>query len=319
VLQGANVTIGGGICRHREDMLQHRAMDTAPQKTHPEPIVVTTVEEVRGAVRRMRAQGRTIGFVPTMGALHRGHLSLIEASGKDEHWTVVSIYVNPTQFGPAEDFAKYPRTFDTDLAACRSAGTDLIFVPQDGEMYPQGDQTRVISGALADTMCGLSRPGHFAGVCTVVAKLFNIVQPDVAYLGQKDAQQAVIIQRMVRDLHMPLKIVVCPLVREHDGLAMSSRNARLTTERRAEALCLYKALCRGRDELKAGETSIGRVIAAMRATVAESGPVIGIDYLSVVDPQTLAPIGSPKGRVMIAGAVRIGDVRLIDNVLVDLP
>jgi pantoate--beta-alanine ligase len=253
-----------------------------------------------------------------MGALHRGHLSLIEASRRDGHWTVVSIYVNPTQFGPAEDFSKYPRTFETDRAGCRAAGTDLIFIPQDSEMYTPGDQTRVHPGALAETLCGLARPGHFAGVCTVVAKLFNIVQPDVAYFGQKDAQQAIIIQRMVRDLHMPLQIVVCPLVREPDGLAMSSRNARLSAEQREQALCLYRALCRGRDELKSGAKSIGHVIAAMRTTIAESGPAIGIDYLSIVDPQTLAPITSPKARVMIAGAVRIGDVRLIDNILVEL-
>ena len=288
------------------------------QSTHPQPALAATVKEVRETVARARKQGRTIGLVPTMGALHRGHVSLIEASKRDGHWTVVSIYVNPTQFGPSEDFAKYPRTLETDRAACRAAGADLIFVPQNNEMYLPGDQTRVIPGALAETMCGLSRPGHFDGVCTVVAKLFNIVQPDAAYFGQKDAQQALIIQRMVRDLHMPLKIVVCPLIREPDGLAMSSRNARLDAEQRRQALCLYKALCRGRDELKAGMSSIGRVIAAMRATIAETSAAIGIDYLSIVDPQTLTPIAKPKGRVMIAGAVRVGDVRLIDNILVEL-
>ena len=293
-------------------------METAAHQHNPGLAVATTVKEVREAVRRARGQGRTIGFVPTMGALHRGHLSLIEASRRDGHWTVVSIYVNPTQFGPTEDFSKYPRTFEADRDGCRSAGTDLIFVPQDGEMYPPGDQTRVNPGVLAETLCGLARPGHFTGVCTVVAKLFNIVQPDTAYFGQKDAQQAVIIQHMVRDLHMPLRIVVCPLVREPDGLAMSSRNARLSVEQREQALCLYRALCRGRDELKSGAKSIGYVIAAMRATIAESGAAIGIDYLSIVDPQTLAPITSPRGRMMIAGAVRIGDVRLIDNIPVEL-
>ncbi|HVP13558.1 MAG TPA: pantoate--beta-alanine ligase [Phycisphaerae bacterium] len=294
-------------------------MDSKPQNVRQEPAVVTTVKDIREAVRRARGQGRTIGFVPTMGALHRGHVSLIEASTKDRHWTVVSIYVNPTQFGPNEDFAKYPRTFDADRDACRSAGAELIFVPQDPEIYPPGDQTRVIPGALAETMCGLSRPGHFVGVCTVVAKLFNIVQPDVAYFGRKDAQQALIIQRMVRDLHMPINIVLCPLIRERDGLAMSSRNTRLDTEQRAQALCLHKALCRGRDDLKSGETSTGRIIAAMRATAAEIAPAAVIDYLTIVDPQTLAPIVKPTGRVMIAGAVRVGDVRLIDNILVDLP
>jgi pantoate--beta-alanine ligase len=253
-----------------------------------------------------------------MGALHRGHLSLIEAAKRDGHWTVVSIYVNPTQFGPNEDFAKYPRAIESDLESCRSVGADVIFAPQDAEMYPRGDQTRVLPGSLADTLCGRSRPGHFTGVCTVVAKLLNIVQPDVAYFGQKDAQQAVIIQQMVRDLHMPLRIVVCPLVREPDGLAMSSRNARLSPEQRSQALGLYKALCAGRDRLLAGERSVGRVIAAMQALVAESGPGIGIDYLSIVDPQTLAPLRIPKGRTMIAGAVKVGDVRLIDNVLADI-
>jgi pantoate--beta-alanine ligase len=293
-------------------------MNAAQQNANPQPALAETAQEVREAVARARGQGRTIGFVPTMGALHRGHVSLIEASKRDGHWTVVSIYVNPTQFGPAEDFTRYPRTLETDQAACRSVDTDLIFVPQDGKMYPPGDQTRVVPGALAETMCGLSRPGHFAGVCTVVAKLFDIVQPDVAYFGQKDAQQALIIQRMVRDLHMPLKIVVCPLIREEDGLAMSSRNARLDPEQRRQALCLYKALCRGRDALEAGETSIGRTIAAMRATIAETSATIGIDYLSIVDPETLAPITRTKGRVMIAGAIRLGDVRLIDNILVEL-
>jgi len=283
------------------------------------PPVATSVGAVREAVRRARGEGRTIGFVPTMGALHAGHTSLIEAAKRDGHWTVVSIYVNPTQFGPNEDFNKYPRTLDADLAACRSAGADLVFAPDNAEMYPPDDQTRVIPGPLAATMCGLNRLGHFAGVCTVVAKLFNIVLPDAAYFGQKDAQQAVIIERMVRDLLMPLRIVVCPLVREADGLAMSSRNARLTPEQRTQALCLYRALCAGRDRLLAGEQSTGRLIAGMRAVIMETNPTIGIDYLSIVEPRTLASIASPRGRVMLAGAIRLGDVRLIDNLLVDLP
>jgi pantoate--beta-alanine ligase len=284
-----------------------------------QPPVATSVGAVREAVRRARGEGRAIGFVPTMGALHAGHTSLIEAAKRDGHWTVVSIYVNPTQFGPNEDFAKYPRTIDADLAACRLAGADLVFAPDNAEMYPRDDQTRVIPGPLAETMCGPSRPGHFAGVCTVVAKLFNIVQADVAYFGQKDAQQAAIIQRMVEDLHMPLRIVVSPLVREPDGLAMSSRNSRLTPEQRGQAICLYTALCAGRDRLLAGEQSTGRTIAAMRAVIMDTDPTIGIDYLSVVEPRTLAPMASPRGRVMLAGAIRMGDVRLIDNLLVELP
>jgi pantoate--beta-alanine ligase len=227
--------------------------------------------------------------------------------------------VNPTQFGPNEDFTQYPRTFETDREACRQAGVELIFAPTDAEMYPPGDQTRVRPGPLAETLCGLSRPGHFEGVCTVVAKLFNIVQPDAAYFGRKDAQQAVIIRRMVRDLCMPVRIVVCPLVREPDGLAMSSRNARLSPEERRKALCLYGALCRGRDMLLSGERRPGRIIAAMRDVVAETGPGVTIDYLSIVDPETLEAVPEPCGQVMAAGAVRVGAVRLIDNLLVDVP
>ncbi|MFH1418560.1 MAG: pantoate--beta-alanine ligase [Planctomycetota bacterium] len=281
--------------------------------------MVTTIPEVRDAVRRARQAGRTIGLVPTMGALHDGHTSLIKAAKADGHFTVVSIYVNPTQFGPSEDFQQYPRTLDADREACQAAGGDSIFAPQDAEIYPAGDQTRVRPGPLAESLCGAVRPGHFEGVCTVVAKLFNIVQPDAAYFGQKDAQQAVILRRMVADLCLPVRIEVCPLVRESDGLALSSRNARLSPEQRGQAICLYTALCLGRDRLVAGEQSVGGTIAAMREVIAEAGPNIDVDYLSIVDPETLAPITAPHGRVMLAGAVRIGETRLIDNMLVDLP
>jgi len=300
-------------------VLQHRIMAVIPKKQSGLPVVVTTVPEVRDAVHRTRETGRTIGFVPTMGALHDGHTSLIRAAKADGHFTVVSIYVNPTQFGPSEDFQQYPRTMDVDREACRAASGDLIFAPRDAEVYPAGDQTRVRPGPLAELLCGAVRPGHFEGVCTVVAKLFNIVQPDAAYFGQKDAQQAVILRRMVADLCLPVRIEVCPLVREPDGLALSSRNARLSPEQRGQAICLYKALCLARDKLVAGERSIDDTIAAMRTVVAEAGPSIGVDYLSVVDPETLAPITAPRGRVMLAGAVRIGKTRLIDNILVDLP
>ncbi len=293
-------------------------MSTGFDKREDRPSVVSGVAAVREAVGQARREGRTIGFVPTMGALHAGHASLVEAAKRDGHWVVASIYVNPTQFGPKEDFGKYPRTMEADLETCRNVGVDLVFAPKDEEVYPPGDQTRVVPGGLAETLCGLSRPGHFVGVCTVVAKLFNIVQPDAAYFGQKDAQQAVIIQRMVQDLHMPVRIVVCPLVREADGLAMSSRNARLTPQQRSQALCLYRALCTGRDRLLAGEQSSGRTIAAIRAIIMETDPGIGIDYISIVEPLTLIPVAPPRGCVMLAGAIRLGDVRLIDNLLVDL-
>lgn len=282
------------------------------------PLIVKTVRDVREAVAKARADGRSVGFVPTMGALHVGHISLIEASKRDGRYTVVSIYVNPTQFAPTEDLATYPRTLDDDIQKCRAAGVELIFAPDNSEMYPPGDQTRVSPGPLAEKLCGAFRPGHFEGVCTVVAKLLQIVQPDTAYFGQKDAQQAVIIRRMVEDLRMPVRIEVCPLVRDADGLALSSRNARLRPEDRARALSLYHALCAGGKLLATGEPSMGRVIAAMRAVIA-AHPEVRVDYLSLVDPETLEDIQRPHGRVMIAGAIRVGDVRLIDNMIVDLP
>jgi len=282
-------------------------------------VVVRRIDGIRAAVSEARNAGRTIAFVPTMGSLHSGHLSLVEAAKKTGALVVVSIYVNPTQFGPNEDYQQYPRTFDADRQACGTAGVDMIFAPEDEEMYPPGDQTRVRPGPLAESMCGACRPGHFEGVCTVVAKLFNVVQPDVAYFGQKDAQQAVVLQRMVRDLCMPTRIEVCPLVREEDGLALSSRNARLTREERERSLCLYKALGTGRDMLMGGEQTTGRIIAAMQAVIAEAGrSEVTVDYLSIIDPETLAPISEPAGRVLIAGAIHIGETRLIDNILVDL-
>jgi pantoate--beta-alanine ligase len=271
--------------------------------------------DLRASVLEARRAERLIGLVPTMGALHAGHLSLIEASQRDKAYTVVSIYVNPTQFGPGEDFQQYPRTLEADRKACADAGIDLLIVPTDAELYPLGDQTRVRPGPLADKLCGLFRPGHFEGVCTVVAKLLNIVQPDVAYFGQKDAQQAVIVRRMIEDLHFGTRIKVCPIVREHDGLAMSSRNVRLSPAERVQAVCLYRALCTAKDRLLSGEKSIGRIAAAMRAVIAEY-PEIKVDYLSIVDPSTLEPIQKPGGTMLVAGAIRAGQTRLIDNVIV---
>ena len=284
--------------------------------TSTRPIVVEQIHQVRNSVAAARAAGRNIGFVPTMGALHAGHASLMDAARAHGDYVVASIYVNPTQFGPNEDFSRYPRTFEADRTICEQHGVELIFVPGNTEIYPPNDQTRVRPGALADTLCGPFRPGHFDGVCTVVAKLFNIVQPDVAYFGQKDAQQAVIIRRMVADLCMPVHIEVCPLIRDADGLALSSRNARLSPEQRREALCLFQALSIARDLLLSGEKSSGRIIAAMRARIV-AGAIV--DYLSIVDPETLADLPMPRGRVMVAGAIRLGDIRLIDNLLVDVP
>ncbi|MFQ5422885.1 MAG: pantoate--beta-alanine ligase [Phycisphaerae bacterium] len=279
-------------------------------------MTVSSAADVRLAVGAARRAGRTIGLVPTMGALHAGHVSLIDAARRQGNFTIVSIYVNPAQFGPNEDIDAYPRCFGADRATCSAAGVDLIFAPDHDEVYPAGDQTRVRPGALADTLCGPFRPGHFDGVCTVVAKLFNLVQPDVAYFGRKDAQQAVVIRRMVEDLRMPVRIEVCPIIREPDGLAMSSRNVYLNTAERERSLCLYHALLAGRERLLAGETSMKHVHAAMRKVVEAAGDVT-VDYLSIVNPDTLAPVTTPSDRVMIAGAIRIGGTRLIDNVLVE--
>lgn len=280
--------------------------------------VVRTVAEVRAIVAAARRAGQTIGFVPTMGALHTGHVSLIDASRSDDRFTVVSIYVNPTQFGPREDFSKYPRPIEADTAMCKKSGVDLVFVPERAEIYPSGDETRVRPGPMADALCGAFRPGHFEGVCTVVARLFNIVQPDAAYFGQKDAQQLAIIRRMTIDLRLPLEIVACPTKREPDGLAMSSRNAYLSPEDRKRSLCLYQALCVARDALVAGDRSIGKIVARMQAVISAAGNV-QIDYLSMVDPDSLQDIGESEAkRVLIAGAIRLGSTRLIDNLVVDL-
>ncbi len=286
------------------------------------PPVVTTVDAVREQIARARGEGTVIGLVPTMGALHAGHVSLIELAKMRHAFTVVSIFVNPTQFGVGEDLGAYPRTLDADLAACHRVGADLVFTPAVDAIYPPGDQTRVHPGPLANTLCGLSRPGHFIGVCTVVAKLFNIVQPDFAVFGQKDAQQALIIHQMAADLFMPIEIVIAPIVREADGLAMSSRNAYLSPAERARAAGLYRALSAGAALLERGIVEGGAIEQAMRA---ELEPVLSaadgqdrIEYLSAVNGETLEPIDADAKRVLLAGAVRFGKARLIDNIIVDL-
>lgn len=277
--------------------------------------ICRTIAEIRAAVAGLRAAGRTVGFVPTMGALHAGHVSLMGAAARDGHAVVVSIFVNPTQFGPHEDLAAYPRTLDADLAMCERAGVKAVFVPAVSEVYPPGDQTRVRPGPLADGLCGAFRPGHFEGVCTVVAKLFNIVHPDVAYFGQKDFQQAAIIRRMTIDLALPLCIETCPIVREADGLAMSSRNAYLSADDRRQAASLHTALCEGERMIAGGETRAAKLIVAIKRVLSEAGPC-GIDYIAVCDPETLRDMAVVHPPVLMALAVRIGGTRLIDNVLI---
>jgi pantoate--beta-alanine ligase len=251
-----------------------------------------------------------------MGALHVAHLSLMEAAKRDGTFVVVTIFVNPTQFGPSEDFEKYPRDEVGDLAACENVCVDLVFVPPVEEMYPAGSATTVHVSGLTETLCGAHRPGHFDGVSTVVAKLFNVVEPDVAYFGQKDAQQLAVIRRVTRDLDLPVEIVGCPTVREVDGLAVSSRNAYLNQPQREQATCLCRALTEAKTLITMGETDAAAVTDAMRRIVDAAGPAV-IDYISVVDPASMQPVQRIERPVLVALAVRIGSTRLIDNLEVD--
>jgi len=276
---------------------------------------LSTIAEVRGVLDEARARGASVGMVPTMGALHEGHLSLIRAARAESDLVVVTIFVNPTQFGPQEDLKKYPRDLDRDLALCEEAGADLVFSPEAAEMYPTSFSTWVEVEGLTDGLCGHSRPGHFRGVCTVVSKLLNICQPHQAYFGEKDAQQLAVIRRMVRDLDMRVRIVPCPTVREADGLAMSSRNARLTPEHRAQAPVLHRALSAARDLVQAGEQDATSLDAAIRSILSEA-PTGEVDYVEIVDADDLTSIDALEGEGLIALAVRFGDVRLIDNIRV---
>jgi len=278
--------------------------------------VAKTITAVRAAVSQARQQGKTIGFVPTMGALHRGHVSLIEAAARHGDYVVVSIFVNPTQFGPNEDFNKYPRPIEQDLAICKGHDVDLVFAPSPQEMYGTEGLTWVEVEKITSPLCGQFRPGHFRGVTTVCAKLFNIVLPDQAFFGQKDAQQAAVIQRMVKDLNMPLEVVVCPTVREPDGLAMSSRNRYLSPMHRTQAATIYKALRMGEDQIQRGIKDGGKVVEAIMAILHQvSG--IEIQYVSIVDAESLQTKDPVAGKVLVAVAVRIGSTRLIDNIVVD--
>lgn len=276
--------------------------------------VVHTIDEIRIAVAHARGLGMNVALVPTMGALHEGHAALIRAAGQPSSFVVVSVFVNPTQFGPTEDFAKYPRTLDADRQVCAAAGANVIFAPSADEMYPEDSVAFVDVAKLGDALCGPSRPGHFRGVCTIVLKLFNIVGPDVAYFGAKDYQQARIVQQMVRDLNVPVDVRVEPTVREADGLALSSRNRYLSTEQRASAPAIYRALQATRDRAAAGETSVPVLEAALEADLAAI-PGARVDYASIVEAQTLQPIARLDRPAVAAIAVFLGPTRLIDNIL----
>ena len=277
--------------------------------------IVGTVKEVREQVKEWKKQGLTVGFVPTMGYLHEGHKSLMDAARKDNDKVVVSIFVNPMQFGPTEDLATYPRDLDHDAALCESAGVDLIFHPEPEEMYEKDFCSFVDMTGLTEGLCGKTRPIHFRGVCTVVNKFFNIVTPDRAYFGQKDGQQLAVIKRMVRDLNMDIEIIGCPIVREEDGLAKSSRNTYLSPEERKAALILSKTVALGK-ELAKTEKDANKVVEAMKKNI-ETEPMAKIDYVEAVDALSMAPVEKLEGTCMLAMAVYIGKTRLIDNTLIN--
>ena len=263
-------------------------------------------------------RGRSLGFVPTMGALHDGHISLVRRAKMENDIVVVSIFLNPLQFGPAEDLDKYPRDIEEDIRKLREEDIDILFLPDNSLMYPQGFSAHIEVGAVSEKLCGKFRPGHFSGVATVVAKLFNIISPTRAYFGQKDFQQTVIIKRMARDLNFDADIIVCPIIREQDGLAMSSRNAYLDKEQRIAASALYRCLSKASESVKSGVTSGEQIRTLMRDSLS-AGPLISeIDYASVYDPETLEEVDEIKKEALLAVAVRIGNTRLIDNILLIL-
>jgi pantoate--beta-alanine ligase len=278
--------------------------------------ICPTIQEVRATSRSLREHGQRLGLVPTMGALHEGHLSLVRAAKAQCDAVAVSIFVNPTQFGPTEDLARYPRRFEHDCELLKKEGADLVFAPSAGEMYPKDEVTWVTVEGLSEKLDGRSRPGHFRGVTTVVAKLFHIIGPDAAFFGQKDAAQVAIIRRMVRDLNFAVEIVVCPIVREPDGLAMSSRNAYLHPDERQRALVLQRSLQSVEKEFRAGERNAARLITAGREVFAQE-PQVRLDYFEIVDPDTLDPLEQISRPALAAVAAYVGSTRLIDNTVLN--
>ena len=274
---------------------------------------IESIARLRLELDRARRRGARIGFVPTMGALHAGHGRLIELARRDCDHVVVSIFVNPLQFDRADDLDRYPRTTDQDVTLCRSLGVDVVFLPSAAEMYPSEPRCTVDVSDLADHLCGRFRPGHFRGVATVVLKLFDMVQPDVAYFGEKDAQQLAIVRRMVIDFNVPIAIAAVPTVREPDGLALSSRNRRLDACERALAVSLYKALEHARQAIEQG-TRDARTVQSQAAATIPVDPRLRLEYLEVVDPDTMQPVTEIIGPAVVAGALWVGDTRLIDNV-----
>jgi len=280
--------------------------------------ILNTIEDMRAACRTARSSGRQLGFVPTMGALHEGHLSLVQAAKAACNVVAASIFVNPTQFGPNEDLAKYPRSFERDRDLLEKEGVDLLFAPSVEEMYPESAMTWVTVEGLSDKLDGRSRPGHFRGVTTVVAKLFHIVEPNAAFFGQKDAAQVAIIRRMVRDLNLPVQIVAGPIVREADGLAMSSRNAYLDPQQRKQALVLQCSLQSVEKSWREGERDAAKLLAAGQKEITGEKS-IRLDYFEIVDPASLDPLGTAAQGALVAVAAFVGTTRLIDNILLPAP
>lgn len=278
--------------------------------------LVHTVAEMKKIVNDILKSGKSIGFVPTMGYLHKGHLSLVEAARKENDVVVVSIFVNPTQFGPNEDYNRYPRDLERDLRLLEPIGVDYVFNPSVEEMYPAMYSTYVEEVELSKYLCGASRPGHFRGVCTVVTKLFNIVKPTKAYFGQKDAQQFRVLKRMVRDLNMDVEMIEMPIVREEDGLAMSSRNVYLNPEERKEATRLYKSLLKAKELIESGERDVQKIKSEMLKIL--DHPLLKVDYVEVVDEETLRPVEKIDRKVIVALAVFVGKARLIDNMIFEV-
>jgi len=279
--------------------------------------IIKTVKEIQSVCKWFRCEGKAIGFVPTMGALHEGHLSLVRRSIEENDRTIVSIFVNPAQFGPDEDFQHYPRDLEGDMEKLSALPVDVVFMPDRGEMYPEGFSVSIDIGNLGEVLCGIARPGHFSGVATIIAKLFNSVMPRRAYFGQKDYQQTVVIKKLVKELNFDIDNIVCPTVREPDGLAMSSRNVYLNEEERRACLVLYRALQSGEELIQSGNMDDVLLVKKEVEAVIKSEPLAKIDYVDIVDPHNLAPIQKIIFAAIICVAVRIGTTRLIDNIIVE--
>lgn len=278
--------------------------------------IIRSIRQMSKISDGIRRKSKTLGFVPTMGALHEGHLSLIRRAGKENNFVAVSIFVNPAQFGPEEDFKRYPRDLNNDARLCRRGGVDFIFYPQAKNMYPPGYKTYIEVGQLSRVLCGKFRPGHFKGVTTIVAKLFNIVAPTTAYFGQKDAQQAIIIKKMVEDLNIPVEIKIMPTIRDKDGLALSSRNIYLSPRERTQARVLFHVLSLAKNLIRKGEKRSSEVIRKMEELINKQKDT-RLQYVAIVDIEGLKPIQKIRGKVLIALAVYIGKTRLIDNIIVN--